>query len=377
MNKLKQDRYIKSIFKTDNYINSKIDENINKFIEEKEKTITNKSIKIYSNSFLILATTASVVLVLFIGINIKAKMKGKPNAITAIQALFSKEIEQQELEQEKEVKEEEQEKLQINESNEQTNISQNNTTNTNVSNTNNDYEKVKQISSWEAEQLILKKYGNVDVTTQIRVEYKYNGITKLDDNKDYYSFDMNWTYPLSEFGSYLTTIYVSTDGTKIKERYNNPNATKQSPIVETNEDTNIPVTIPKERTELVSGIIVTFPNVEVSKITIADGTQIASNIHYSTGKGIAIYKPEFCNEYYGFKSFERIESYIKDNTDVEIEQLNINGQKWLAYREKIDGNVTCINMYTIKNENNYEVTAYYSTDTENQAFKIINTIKIP
>lgn len=374
MNKLKQDRYIKSIFKTDNYINSKIDENINKFIEEKEKTITNKSIKIYSNSFLILATTASVVLVLFIGINIKAKIKGKPNAITAIQALFSKEIEQQELEQEKE---EEQEKLQINESNEQTNISQNITTNTNVSNSNNDYEKVKQISSWEAEQLILKKYGNVDVTAQIRVEYKYNGITKLDDNKDYYSFDMNWTYPLSEFGSYLTTIYVSTDGTKIKERYNNPNATKQSPIVEINEDTNIPVTIPKERTELVSGIIVTFPNVEVDKITNVDGTQIGSDIQYSTSNCISIYKPEFCNEYYGFKSFERIESYIKDNTDVGIEQLNINGQKWLAYRKKIDGNVTCINMYTIKNENNYEVTAYYSTDTENQAFKIINTIKIP
>ena len=45
MNKLKQDRYIKSIFKTDKYINLKIDENINKFIEEKEETINKKSIK--------------------------------------------------------------------------------------------------------------------------------------------------------------------------------------------------------------------------------------------------------------------------------------------------------------------------------------------
>lgn len=374
MNKLRQDRYIKSIFKTDNYINSKIDENINKFIEEKEKTITNKSTKIYSNTFLILATTASIVLVLFIGINIETKIKNKPNSVTSIQALISKEKEQQELEQEKE---EEQEEQPINEANEQDYIYQNNTINTNVSNSNNDYEKVKQISSWEAEQLILKKYGNVDVTTQMNVEYKYNGITKLDDDKDYYSFDMNWVYSLSEFGSYLTTIYVSTDGTKIKERYNNLSETKQSPIVESNENTNIPVTIPKERTKVISGVTVTFPNVPVNKVTNADGTQICSDIDYSTGKSIAIYKAEFCNEYYGFKSFERIESYIRDNTDAEIEQLDINGQKWLAYREKIDNDLTYVNMYTIKNENTYQVIFWYSADTENQAFKIVNSIKLP
>lgn len=376
MNKLKQDRYIKSIFKTDKYINLKIDENINKFIEEKEETINKKSIKIGLNTFAMLAVAASFILVAFVGINIRAKMQGKPNVISSIQALFTKNTKQQE-------EQIEQEEIQKEETNKEIILPQDDKTiNSNVNNVNKNTEKTEEISRWKAEQLIEKKYGRVDANTGVPVEYEYKGIVKLDDNNEYYSYDMKWAYSLSEFDSYLTTIYVSTDGTKIKEGYNpknNSNTSITPTITESNENTNIPITIPKERTELVSGVFVTFPNVPVNKVTLYDGTQIGSNIIIMDNKGsnISIDNPEYCNKLYHFTSFESIKSYIRDNTEAQIESLIINDQEWLAYRENFDSNTICIRMYTIKNNDNYMIEAYYYKESENEIFKIINSIMIP
>ena len=81
--------------------------------------------------------------------------------------------------------------------------------------------------------------------------------------------------------------------------------------------------------------------------------------------------------YYHFKNFNDIRSYIRDNTDAEIETLIINGQQWLVYRETYSDNTKGISLLTVKNDNSYEVSAGYNEESEKEIFKILNSIKIP
>ena len=373
MNRLAQDRYIKSIFKTDNYIDLKIDENINRFIEEKEKTIARKSIKISLNAFSMIAIATSFILVIFIGINIRAKMLGKPNIISTIQALVTKAQERYQEEYETQVNEAVVDDVVLPNNNETTNTS------INTSNVNDNPNTPTIINEQQAREKIIAKYGLEDPNTGIAVEYVYKGMYKDKNNKEYYSFDMEWLYSLSEIGSYLTTIYVSKDGTEIKEGYNQKNISNENNQQINVEDTNKLSTIPKEKTELISDVFVTFPNVPVDKITLYDGTQIGSgiSINDNIGSCVDIYNTSYCNEYYHFKNFNDIRSYIRDNTDAEIETLIINGQQWLVYRETYSDNTKGISLLTVKNDNSYEVSAGYNEESEKEIFKILNSIKIP
>lgn len=393
----KKDKYIKSILEQDTYISENTNKIIDDFINEKEKKLdkNKKVIKFGIKHISVLTVAASFVLVILVAsnTNINISTTNSKNILHVIQSIFTKPEEEEEKKEEKES--EKIENTIVNSVN--TNKVQNtvNTINNTVKKENNALQ-VKELTSQEACDLARNKYGITDKNTGIGIEYIYIGITKDKNNVEYYTFEMEWLYPQNEINPYLTTIYVSKDGKTIKDIYN-PDKNKEIEIkqedrvenngnveeVEKNEEPKIPDSVPKEKTQHISGLLVTFPNVPINRSYNGDGIQTGSSIsgYSETGSHVDIYNSVHCKEYYSFKSLEEItKDVIQERIDEKIikeEKRNINGHEWVLFYSEIENNVTQIRLYTVKNEDVYFVEAYYSKEDKEQVFKILDSIMIP
>lgn len=390
----KKDKYIKSILEQDNYISENANKIIDDFINEKEKNIdkNSKVIKFGIKHISVLTVAASFVLVILVAsnTNINTNITNSKNILHVIQSIFTKP-------EEEENKKEETEKIEnkvINSIN--TNEVQNTVNTTNNTKKENNKQQAKEVTEEEAYNLARNKYGITDKNTGIGIEYNYIGITKDKNNVEYYTFEMEWLYPQNEISPYLTTIYVSKDGKTIKDIYN-PDKNKEIEIkqeekiennenveeVEKNEQPKIPDSVPKEKTQHISGLLVTFPNLPINRIFNGDGIQIGSSISgfSNTGSNIGIYNSIHCKEYYSFTSLEEItKEVIQERIDEKIikeEKRNINGHDWKLFYSKLDATTTIIRMYTVKHYDVYYVEAYYSQEDEKQIFKILDSIMIP
>lgn len=389
----KKDKYIKSILEQDTYISENTNKIIDDFINEKEKKLDkNKNvIKFGIKHISVLTVAASFVLVILVAsnTNINISTTNSKNILHVIQSIFAKPEEEEEKETEKV------ENKIVN------NVNTNKVQNT-VNTTNNTVKKedkvpqVKELTSQEACDLARNKYGITDKNTGIGIEYVYIGITKDKNNVEYYTFEMEWLYPQNEISPYLTTIYVSKDGKTIKDIYN-PDKNKEIEIkqeekvennenveeVEKNEEPKMPDSVPKEKTQHISGLLVTFPNLPINRIFNGAEVQIGSSISgfSNTGSNIDIYNSTHCKEYYSFTSLEEITKHvIQERIDEKIikeEKRNINGHEWVLFYSEIENNVTQIQMYTVKHEDVYFVEAYYSEEDKEQVFKILDSIMIP
>ena len=391
----KKDKYIKSILEQDTYISENTNKIIDDFINEKEKKLdkNKKVIKFGIKHISVLTVAASFVLVILVAsnTNINISTTNSKNILHVIQSIFTKPEEEK-----KEEKEPEKVENKI-----VNNVNTNKVQNT-VNETNNTVKKenkvpqVKELTSQEACDLARNKYGIIDKNTGIGIEYIYIGITKDKNNVEYYTFEMEWLYPQNEINPYLTTIYVSKDGKTIKDIYN-PDKNKEIEIkqeervenngnveeVEKNEEPTMPNSVPKEKTQHISGLLVTFPNLPIDRIFNGNGIQIGSSISgfSNTGSNIGIYNSVHCKEYYSFKSLEEItKEVIQERIDEKIikeEKRNINGHEWVLFYSKLDATTTIIRMYTVKHSDVYYVEAYYSPEDEQQIFKILDSIMIP
>lgn len=388
----KKDKYIKSILEQDNYISENTNKIMDDFINEKEKNLDkNKNvIKFGIKHISVLTLAASFVLVILVAsnTNINIRTTNSKNILHVIQSIFVKPEEEEEKEPEKV------ENKIVNNVN--TNKVQNTVNTTNNTKKENKVPQVKELTPQEACDLARNKYGITDKNTGIGIEYIYIGITKDKNNVEYYTFEMEWLYPQNEINPYLTTIYVSKDGKTIKDIYN-PDKNKEIEIkqeervenngnteeVEKNEEPKIPNSVPKEKTQHISGLLVTFPNLPINRIFNGDEIQIGSSISgfSNTGSNIGIYNSIHCKEYYSFTSLEEIKKeVIQERIDEKIikeEKRNINGHQWVLFYSKLDTNTTTIRMYTVKHSDVYYVQAYYSPEDEKQIFKILDSIMIP
>lgn len=195
MNKKKVDLFIKNELQKDKNIDKETKEIFKNFEEDlkiKNNKNESKIIKISFNAFA--AVAASFVLIVFVGINMHAKSIGKPNAISALQALFSnekKEIEEQE-EQNQEITKEE--------STEEPN------------------EIINKISKDEAYNIVKDEYAsNIIDISYIEKNITQNGI-------EYYAFKKE-QINADGTNKYLATILITLDGKIIKEIYD-PDGTK-------------------------------------------------------------------------------------------------------------------------------------------------------
>lgn len=184
MLKNKMDKYIREKVEQDNKIPLKAEEIIKNF-EGTTQTRDNK-VKIVKISLKTsLAIAASVAIVAFLGANMYANHLGKPNVISAVQALIKKE----------EVKQEE---------NKEESSSKNIETESSIS----ELVPGKKITIEKAYQIARKKYntGLIDMSNNLTV-----------DGVEYYAFRR--LEVVNGKTKYLSTILVSLDGTVVKETY--------------------------------------------------------------------------------------------------------------------------------------------------------------
>jgi len=194
MNEKKVDLFIKNELQKDKNIDKETKEIFKNFEEDlkiKNNKNESKIIKISFNAFV--AVAASFVVIAFVGVNMHAKSIGKPNAISALQALFSneKKVERQE-EQNEEINKDE--------------------------NIENPKEGINKISKDEAFSIIKDKYAS----NIIKISIIEKNITQ--DNIEYYAFKKE---QINADGTekYLSTILITLDGETSKEIYD-PDGTK-------------------------------------------------------------------------------------------------------------------------------------------------------
>ena len=185
MLKNKMDKYIREKVEHDNKIPLKAEKIIKNF-EGTTQTKENK-VKIVKISLKTsLAIAASVAIVAFLGANMYANHLGKPNVISAVQALIKKEKVKSEEENHKEF------------------------SNNDIEIENSSLELVpgKKITIEKAYQIARKKYktGLIDMSTNLTV-----------DGVEYYAFRR--LEVVNGKTKYLSTILVSLDGTVVKETY--------------------------------------------------------------------------------------------------------------------------------------------------------------
>lgn len=199
MNNKKIDLFIKQNLQKDKNIDIETKDFFKNFEEDlkmKNKEIVKRTFKI---SFkMLIAVTASVIIIVFVGANLYIDSIGKPNAISAIKALLHKEKEKKIVGEENTTENEE------NIYNPEGKINETITTNV--------------ISKDDAYAIIKSKY-----ISTIEKIYYINGNIKQ-NGKEYYQFGKE-QINLDGSHIYLSTILISLDGIEIKEIYD-PNGTK-------------------------------------------------------------------------------------------------------------------------------------------------------